>query len=508
MKSEDKEFVPLARTAHVFEGDGGFAPLSTRSMTFSSGCGSDARFAPLVRSKTFVGTLTSTHPLVSRYRGKSFDSPPKTLNQIVVLTDTFSTGALLASLMWHSGYQVVRVLSADLGALLDFAPDGATCEYLATLSVNTANDYEEEIEKIITSLRKLALPISAVIAGAETGVELADELSERLGMPLTNGTALSEARRNKFVMGETVRASGVRAVKQLKADQWDEIHSFIQDWQPVPFKVIVKPLDSAGSDDVTLCLSLGEVRAAFTHIMGKVNGLGLVNGSVLVQEFLEGQEYVVDTVSRNGLHKVVAIWAYDRRAVNGASFVCHGQRLMTADEPCVPELIEYQLKVLDALGIRNGPTHGEVKWCRGEPVLVEVGARCHGGDGFWTDICDEVYGYNQAGLTMDAYLRPDAFAKIPAIPLERKAFGCLKWLISTKEGPLAAYAPADVAEMKEMSSYRGHQFFKDPGETLKKTMTCFTWAGCVKFASKSQETMERDYKRVEVMESTTLFQLS
>ena len=27
---------------------------------------------------------------------------------------------------------------------------------------------------------------------------------------------------------------------------------------------------------------------------------------------------------------------------------------------------------------RNGPSHAEVKMCRGEPVLVEVGARCHG----------------------------------------------------------------------------------------------------------------------------------
>jgi hypothetical protein len=61
--------------------------------------------------------------------------------------------------------------------------------------------------------------------------------------------------------------------------------------------------------------------------------------------------------------------------VNGAGFVCFGQRLLTADEPRCREMIDYQKKVVTALGIRYGPTHGEVKWCRGEPVLVEVGAR-------------------------------------------------------------------------------------------------------------------------------------
>ena len=109
---------------------------------------------------------------------------------------------------------------------------------------------------------------------------------------------------------------------------------------------------------------------------------------MLVQEYLEGQEYVVDMVSRDGVHKVVAIWAYDRRPVNGAGFVCFGQRPLTVDDSPeeVAALIAYQKKVVDALGIKHGPTHGEVKWFKGEPVLVEVGARCHGAEGAWQPV--------------------------------------------------------------------------------------------------------------------------
>jgi len=35
-----------------------------------------------------------------------------------------------------------------------------------------------------------------------------------------------------------------------------------------------------------------------------------VNDSAVVQEYLQGTEYVVDTISRNGEHKLVALWAY------------------------------------------------------------------------------------------------------------------------------------------------------------------------------------------------------
>lgn len=65
--------------------------------------------------------------------------------------------------------------------------------------------------------------------GAESGVELADRISERMGLR-TNGIALSEARRNKYVMGETVRRAGVRAVKQLRSAEWREIEDWCKAW--------------------------------------------------------------------------------------------------------------------------------------------------------------------------------------------------------------------------------------------------------------------------------------
>ena len=44
-------------------------------------------------------------------------------------------------------------------------------------------------------------------------------------------------------------------------------------------------------------------------------------GQAVVQEYLSGEEWIVDTVSRDGQHKVAALWRYDKGEANGAPFV-------------------------------------------------------------------------------------------------------------------------------------------------------------------------------------------
>lgn len=67
-----------------------------------------------------------------------------------------------------------------------------------------------------------------------------------------------------------VRSHGVRAVRQMLARSWEDCEAFLLDWDPDPFKAVVKPLESAGSDDVYLCNSLEDVKEAFSIIDGKV----------------------------------------------------------------------------------------------------------------------------------------------------------------------------------------------------------------------------------------------
>jgi biotin carboxylase len=147
---------------------------------------------------------------------------------------------------------------------------------------------------------------------------------------------------------------------------------------------------------VYLCNSRAEAEAAFSRILGKVDGLGDVNEEVLIQEFLFGREFAIDKVSRDGVHKICAVWEYEKRFTNGSPFVYYGRRLRDSKLPEIQASILYGNEVLDALEIRNGASHMEVIYndLTG-PCLVEVGARCHGGEGEWMPIAEECIGYTQ-----------------------------------------------------------------------------------------------------------------
>ena len=369
------------------------------------------------------------------------------------------------------------VLSADLKHLQDLVSKNLSYEFLATIEFDESE--VDALEKLVTRIgEKVKTPVLAVVAGAETGVNLADALSERLGLR-TNGVAQSEARRDKYVMGETVRAAGVRAVKQMMSSNLDEIKAYIEEWNPSPFQVILKPVNSAGSDGVTLCGSMEEVESTFRMLFGKTNGIGLSNLTVLVQEYLTGIEYVVDCVSMDGVHKCVAVWEYDRRAINGAGFVCMGQRLLCDDEEIVQQLVDYQFSVLDALGIKEGPSHGEIKWHQGAPVLVEVGARCHGAEGLWVPLEDAVYGYNQVDLTCSLYLNRSMWDDLPVVPHVRKNYCNMLFVVSFKGGIVEEVASETLAEIQAMPSYHGIEMFVNAGSKVEPTTDCFSWLGNV-----------------------------
>ena len=341
----------------------------------------------------------------------------------VAIVDPFSTGAIVAQKFQQAGYKLVIIYSAQMDRLENLThmvPDGIQ------LDISAYVFFDPSPSKMIEAIRKLRINIVAVVAGTETGVELSDILSELLGLA-SNGTALSEARRNKFLMGETVRNAGLRSVYQRLVHSWGEVTQFLEEWHPNPFEVIIKPLDSAGGEDVTLCRDVKELEKAYFAILGKVNGLGITNTTVLIQEYLDGTEYVVDTASRDGEHKVVHVMSYDRRKINGAGFVMAGDILQCCSDLHCQEIVNYQKKVITALGIRHGAAHAEIKYCRGEPVLVEVGARCHGMEGIWQPVTSSVYGHDQIEATVAAYVDAAGFAALPSEVCNHTSMFCF-WL--------------------------------------------------------------------------------
>ncbi len=324
------------------------------------------------------------------------------------IVDPFSSGSLLAEQLNKLGCRCIMVQSApEIPQLFrrSYRPQ-YFCEIVP---------YRGSAEATATQLREHG--VSAVIAGCESGVELADRLSQHLGLS-SNGTALSAARRNKYLMAQTVAAHGVRIPDQFCSHQLNELMEWIRQYGSWP--VIVKPVSSCASDGVCLCESEAQVEAAFDGIMTHRNVLGQENTAMLVQEYLEGTEYVVDTVSCAGQHRIAAFWRYGRRPDN--SFVGYdSMELLPYDGEIQTQLFSYATVVLNALGVKYGPAHCELMRHDGAISFVESATRLTAGNNaVLSRFCGAVC---QLDLTIDAYSNPTGFVERMNEPqaLERRA---------------------------------------------------------------------------------------
>jgi biotin carboxylase len=313
----------------------------------------------------------------------------------VVIVDPYSSGAMLADALHAKNVKCIAIQSSPL------IPRSMKSRFNPDRFVEVI-DHRRELDETLSALE--THQPTHVIAGFESGVELADQLSEPLAVP-TNGTKLSEARRDKHLMLETVRKHGLRAPIQFQSNQVDEIIDWIQ--STLDWPVIVKPAKSVASDNVCCCSSNDEVRRASEPILSGDNVLGVKNNIVLVQEYLYGTEYIVDSVSYGGQRKTTAFWQYTRPADRQTNVSYDAMTLIPYSGERQTALQSYAFKVLDALAVQFGPAHCELMWTNGEPVLIEVGARLTAGiNAVLSKMCG---GICQLDETVDVILEPERF---------------------------------------------------------------------------------------------------
>jgi len=421
-------------------------------------------------------------------------------NLAIVIVDPFSTGARMAWEAKSRNMKVVRVLSTffEDAFLETILP--ARCRDLtfdATIIFEAG-----QAAKAVDEICRLPFKVTAVLNGCESGLYAFDSITELMpGIP-TNGSATSPLRRNKKHMGDRVRDSGLRAAKQLECGTWEEVYDFISalgvreaedgEW------CVLKPVQSAGTDGVHISKCVAQARACFAKVVGSRDVFGEVNTAVLVQEFLRGKEYVVDSVSVDGEHKCVAIWEYDKRPCNNSQFVYFGMQTFQTRDGCREDaMVTYMHSVLDALGCKNGPSHGELIWLEAEdkPCLVEVGSRPHGGDGSFMDASGPVIGYSQISVMLDILEEPRRFQRLPTRPAKFSGCGMELDLVSRETGVLRAYPKLD--DVRALRSYVSMEIKVTPGRRLQKTVDFVTTPGIIMLVHDDRRVVEEDRKTIE-----------
>lgn len=370
-----------------------------------------------------------------------------TKKKAVLIVTPYSTGCCVALEMQRRGYDIIAFwINGFAEEMKTHVPLSCVKELKYVCEIEEQETLQLTLEEIERQTNDANLDVVACLAGGEAGVNVADIIGESMGL-LSNGyLRVGDEilnRRDKKVQQELLHSAGMRSVRQAGSDKFEDVEQFLK---TESYPIVLKPTESAGSDGVKLCPNFDEAKEHFHQLMNSQLVNGGDCGKVLCQEFLKGKEYVVDHVSLNGVHKTMMVWVYDKRERNGSAFVYFGCVPVEADSEEANLIIPYIRKTLDVLGVKNGPSHGEVIITESGPCLVEMNCRANGGDGAWHPLARGLTpgSYSQIEATADAFLNPEKFMSYPDKPGPLIGQGIEVCLVSYGKGIVKSTPGFDV----------------------------------------------------------------
>ena len=164
------------------------------------------------------------------------------------------------------------------------------------------------------------------------------------------------------------------------------------------YPIIVKPIDRSGSRGITKILNNESLEKAVSLSIKES-----IMGSAVIEEFVEGVEVSVESISWMGKHTVLAIT--DKITTNAPHFVeleHHQPSLLP--KKIKDRIIDVTINTLKSLLIEYGASHSEFKITNsGEIYAIEVGARM-GGDYIGAHLVELSTGYDYIKGVIDIAL--------------------------------------------------------------------------------------------------------
>lgn len=198
---------------------------------------------------------------------------------------------------------------------------------------------------------------------------------EKLGLPGPSNISANVSN-NKYYMRERMAEAGMKVPKYFCIHSLDELEKVRMD---LVFPLVVKPVDVSGSIGVVFAESYEVVFESCSK------ALELSRGSeVILEEYIIGDEYSVETLSQSGVHNVIAI---TQKILTDLPYFVESGHIIPADidEELYNEIEKYVKQFLTICNIDNSASHTEIRITKDGPMIIETGARI-GGDQITADL--------------------------------------------------------------------------------------------------------------------------
>jgi len=404
------------------------------------------------------------------------------MQRYAVVVDPLGTGQEYPAAFREAGVETVAVMSMpEPIALYKASWHPENFQHIHLYDGDLAG-----LAEVLRGYRPLCL-----IPGSETGVELAEQLVELVVPGTGHVPALAAARRDKWAMAMALRDAGLPHLRQTCSADPDEIERWLHITGLAESRVVVKPPKSAATDNVHIVPPGVDWRPFFDQIYGHMNEFGLRNDAVLVQEYAEGPEFLIDSYSVDGVHGLVDVCRYTKVQKGDRIGIYDLVDFIEPDHPQVSAVWPYARQVLDAVGIRNGCCHTEVILTGDGPRLLEVGARPAGGG--HQMITKMATGTNHIERTVAHRVRGEF----------RPGYELVQYVASVViSAPEAGtWCNAELfADVDSLATFRMKHFYFGTGDTVPAPGGLSTMLGWVVLVTRDKAALDADYHRIKELE--------
>ena len=405
----------------------------------------------------------------------------------IIVIESRSTGKHFIGDIINRGYNpvVLHLKNADSERGKEYE-DYVLSQY-ETIPYDFDMVYEQDsFEETLEEVKKFD-PL-LIIAANERGVRLATKLSHELGL-LGNPIENLDAMTLKDEMQKRLAENGLRYIRGKVVSSIDEALEFY-DGESLK-EVVIKPVSGAGSTSVRICINRDEMIESLEHLFNNVNQYGDKISKLLIQERIFGPEYIVNTVSHEGIPRVTTVWKYNKiRTSEDANFYDSIETVMELNIG-ESEMIEYAYKVADAIGVQYGPIHGEYVIDDKGPVLIEVNCRPMGGD-LPAEFLEQISGQHETDSILDSYLKPRIFREDLKQKYHLFAHATVKLFIAPKD--MFVYLMPILNLANKLKSFYSNTFMESTISNMlyKKTIDADSSAAVVFLVHKDKFEVDKN----------------
>ena len=224
-----------------------------------------------------------------------------------------------------------------------------------------------EKEQILEECKKIGIDGVCSIASDLANITV-NYIAEKMGL-IGNEIQNTVLATDKHAMRESFFKNGDPSPLSIEVTSKEQLSDL-----NISYPAIFKPVDRSGSRGITKVMDPSELLHAYEHAKEQS-----FSGRVLVEEFVDGNEYSVECISWQGKHTMLAV---TKKYTTGNPDYIEKAHLEPAFDLAVDKerIQEVVYHALDSLKIKYGASHTEIKIDSKQRVrIIEIGARM-GGD--------------------------------------------------------------------------------------------------------------------------------